>query len=62
MGFTMPPIPGIIGIVCAGVGLLFQIVGVATPGWVDLNGSNSGLWQACVGGSCFNFNDLGEFA
>ena len=68
MGFTMPPVSGVIGIVCAGVGLLFQIVGVATAGWITIDlppgagGSiDYGLWEICPpSGSCVDF-PIGKF-
>ncbi|KAK7463935.1 hypothetical protein BaRGS_00038072, partial [Batillaria attramentaria] len=35
MGFKMPHIAVIIGLVCIGVALIFQIVGLATTGWTS---------------------------
>ncbi|KAK7091667.1 lens fiber membrane intrinsic protein-like [Littorina saxatilis] len=56
MGFKMPPIPTLVGIVCAGVGLLFQIVGVATPGWIVVGTSSQGLWKYCYNDACNTFS------
>ena len=56
MGFQMPPILAIVALVCAGVGLLFQIIGVATTGWLTSSGPgvdiSSGLWKSCAGDIC----------
>ncbi|KAK7459686.1 hypothetical protein BaRGS_00038989 [Batillaria attramentaria] len=68
MGFKMPHIAVIIGLVCIGVALIFQIVGLATTGWtsgrtavqsgfgfvtVDVD---RGLWSACSGSSCADYS------
>lgn len=40
MGFQIPPILAIVGLACAGEGLLFQIIGVATTGWLTISSFN----------------------
>jgi hypothetical protein len=57
MGFKMPPIFVIIAIVCAAVGLIFQIVGVATTGWIvaKVGDAGFGLWEVCQLGVCISF-------
>ena len=64
MGFQIPPILAIVGLVCAGVGLLFQIIGVATTGWLIFSGFgvdvSSGLWQSCAGDLCVDIPSAGE--
>ncbi|KAK7091673.1 lens fiber membrane intrinsic protein-like [Littorina saxatilis] len=54
MGFKMPPIFSLVAMGCAGVGLIFQIVGVATPGWVTADSADveRGLWKICVNSVC----------
>ena len=64
MGFQMPPILAIVALVCAGVGLLFQIIGVATTGWLIFSGPgvdvSSGLWQSCAGDLCVDIRSAAE--
>ncbi|KAK7091151.1 hypothetical protein V1264_008877 [Littorina saxatilis] len=51
MGFTMPAVPAIVAIGCAGLGLLLQIVGVATDEWSLIDAIfvtvKIGLWTWC---------------
>ncbi|KAK7463930.1 hypothetical protein BaRGS_00038067, partial [Batillaria attramentaria] len=53
MGFKMPHIAVIVGLVCIGVALIFQIVGLATTGWTSQTGGvgqldvETGLWSYC---------------
>ncbi|XP_070209814.1 lens fiber membrane intrinsic protein-like [Littorina saxatilis] len=66
MGFKMPPIPALVGIVCAGVGLIFLIVGVATPGWTVISDLSytAGLWSICIDDTCYNdyvFHTFGDY-
>ena len=56
----MPPVLSIVGLILAGVGLLFQIIGVATNEWVKGNNSNSGLWEFCLGNLCADIPDASE--
>ena len=64
MGFQMPPILAIVALVCAGVGLLFQIIGVATTGWLTFSGfggdTNVGLWKYCSGSTCVDLPSVSE--
>ena len=64
MGFQMPPILAIVGLVCAGVGLLFQIIGVATTEWLTFSGFGtdftSGLWKSCTGDTCADITSAAE--
>ena len=64
MGFQMPPVLAIVGLVCAGVGLLFQIIGVATTGWLTFSGFGlditSGLWKSCAGDNCVDIPSAAE--
>eukprot|EP00745_Piridium_sociabile_P037219 TRINITY_DN6747_c0_g1_i3.p1 TRINITY_DN6747_c0_g1~~TRINITY_DN6747_c0_g1_i3.p1 ORF type:complete len:159 (-),score=31.67 TRINITY_DN6747_c0_g1_i3:53-529(-) len=64
MGFTMPHITILIAAGVVGLALLFQIIGVATPGWIVVSASDykSGLWESCVGGRCTKFDDVGDSA
>ncbi|KAK7091818.1 hypothetical protein V1264_009454 [Littorina saxatilis] len=55
MGFT---ISTLMGLVCAGVGLIVQIVGVTTPGWVVVGAVRSGLWKQCVSSTCVHFEHV----
>ncbi|XP_070209815.1 lens fiber membrane intrinsic protein-like [Littorina saxatilis] len=62
MGFKMPPIPALVGMVCGGVGLIFQIVGLATPGWIVDGEYGFGLWRYCVENDmCADIDELGPF-
>ena len=60
----MPPILAIVGSVCAGVGLLFQIIGVATTGWLTFSSFgvdvSNGLWKYCVGDTCVDITSAAE--
>lgn len=54
MGFKMPHITVIGGLVASGIALLFQVIAVAVTGWikykyVDITG---GLWKICSGNVC----------
>ena len=64
MGFQMPPILVIVGLVCAGVGLLFQIIGVATPEWYTYTASSidvtAGLWKFCLSNTCADLPSSSE--
>ncbi|KAK7463926.1 hypothetical protein BaRGS_00038063 [Batillaria attramentaria] len=65
MGFQMPHIAIIVGLVCIGVAFIFQIVGVAATGWAVGERSFSGmtvdveygLWSGCSGSSCASIDD-----
>lgn len=62
MELKMPVVLAIVGVVCAVLALIFQIVGVATAAWVtsDSTDAGSGLWKSCVGGTCFDLSDFLE--
>ncbi|KAK7091665.1 hypothetical protein V1264_009321 [Littorina saxatilis] len=57
----MPPIPTLVGIVCAGVALLFQIVGVATPEWSVVDTISRGLWKSCKNDVCTTYSSDIDF-
>ncbi|KAK7092130.1 transmembrane protein 47-like [Littorina saxatilis] len=62
MGFKMPHITVIIGVVCMGVALLFQIVGVATAGWLTQNTVGYGLWSVCDdNGNCVDYTIIPDW-
>lgn len=58
MGFKMPHIAVIIGLVASGIALLFQIIAVAAVGWLKTKNVDEsiGLWRYCSSGQCFDFN------
>ena len=64
MGFQIPPILAIVGLACAGEGLLFQIIGVATTGWLTISSfkldTNVGLWKYCVLHTCGDLPSVPE--
>ncbi|CAG5119196.1 unnamed protein product [Candidula unifasciata] len=51
------------GLVVLGLGILFHIIGLATPAWsVFDNGlidKTLGLFRACLNGNCFNYEGTG---
>ncbi|KAL8610664.1 hypothetical protein ACOMHN_047233 [Nucella lapillus] len=53
MGFVMPHITILIAGGAVGLALLFQIIGLATPGWVVNGLGHAGLWRSCARGGCF---------
>lgn len=50
----MPHIGVIVGLVCIGVALIFQIIGLATTGWLEIKAFDygQGLWELCSGSDC----------
>ncbi|XP_076456931.1 uncharacterized protein LOC143291143 [Babylonia areolata] len=61
MGFVMPHAIILVAGGVVGLALLFQIVGLATPGWttwepfLGLPEGNEGLWEKCFGDNCAKF-------
>lgn len=58
MGFKMPHIGVIVGLVCIGVALIFQIIGLATTGWSEIKAADYGvgLWKTCTGSKCDTYS------
>ena len=54
---TVLPIPAILGVALVAAALVLQIVGLATPDWIDRSNSNFGLWKTCVSGTCTDIPD-----
>jgi len=44
-----------IGIVLTALGLLFHIIGMATPYWTKYMTHHAGLWRACAGDLCGSY-------
>ncbi|XP_025089932.1 lens fiber membrane intrinsic protein-like [Pomacea canaliculata] len=54
MGFKMPHITVIGGLVASGIALLFQVIAVAAAGWIKQTNADitGGLWKYCILNSC----------
>ena len=60
MAFKTPPALAVVAVLCAGLALVSQVVGVATAAWItsDDTDTGSGLWKYCAGGTCVELSDF----
>ena len=54
----LPPLPALAGLVCSIVSLVFLIVGLVTPQWIDTGTANWGLWKYCIANACSGLPNL----
>lgn len=54
MGFKMPHVTVIGGLVASGIALLFQVIAVAAAGWIKQTNADytGGLWKVCYLNGC----------
>ena len=57
MSFTKPNAVTTVALVCMGLAMIFQIVGLVTPGWVTRKDDDEvdyryGLWKSCTKDIC----------